>query len=97
MSRRINGIAVENGGDTTRLPKALESVFSTFTFKKYDCRILFMHGTKGNESVSKKAAIKLKAVNPQTEIRCFNGYAHAQLASFEAKKWIDEVQRFLNQ
>lgn len=74
----------------------LDSVFSSFTIKKYDCRILFMHGTKGNESVSKKAAIKLKAVNPQTEIRCFNGYAHAQLASFEAEKWIDEVQRFLN-
>ena len=75
----------------------LDSVFSSFTIKKYDCRILFMHGTKGNESVSKKAAIKLKAVNPQTDIRCFNGYAHAQLASFEAEKWIDEVQRFLHQ
>ena len=73
----------------------LDSVFSSFAFRKYDCRILFMHGTKGNESVSKKAAIKLKAVNPQTEIRCFDGYSHAQVASFETEKWIEEVKSFL--
>lgn len=72
----------------------LDSVFSSFAFKKLDSRILFLHGTKGNEAVSKKAAIKMKAVNPQTEIRCFKGYAHAQLASFEQEKWINEVRNF---
>lgn len=74
----------------------LESVFSSFEIPKYDCRILFMHGTKGNESVSQKAAVKMKTVNPQTEIRCFKGYAHAQLASFEPDKWIEEVKHFLH-
>ncbi|MBQ3969818.1 MAG: alpha/beta hydrolase [Clostridia bacterium] len=76
----------------------IDSVFSEFEFKKYDesCKILFMHGTKGNESVSKKAAIKLKSVNPQTEIRCYKGYAHARLACFEEEKWIDEVCGFIN-
>ena len=72
----------------------LNSVFSAFTYKKYsdDCRILFMHGTKGNESVSKKAALKMKSVNPQTEIMCFDGYAHAYLASFEPEKWVETVK-----
>ena len=54
-----------------------------------------MHGTKGNESVSKKAAIKMKEVNPQTQIRCYRGYAHARLLSFEQTKWIEEVKGFL--
>ncbi|MCR4644322.1 MAG: alpha/beta hydrolase [Oscillospiraceae bacterium] len=75
----------------------LDSIFSGYDFRQLPCRILFLHGTKGNESVSKKAAVKMKAVNPQTEIRCFKGYAHAQLASFEAEKWVDEVKGFLEQ
>ncbi len=75
----------------------INSVFSAFEFKKYDdsCKILFMHGTKGNETVSKKAAIKMKEVNSQTNIRCFDGYAHAELLSFEADRWIKEVKSFL--
>lgn len=74
----------------------LESICSEFTFTKYDdnCKILFMHGTKGNESISKKSAIKVKRFNPQTEIRCYNGYAHAQLACFEEEKWVSEVCDF---
>ena len=71
----------------------LESVFSEFKFIKYnsDMKILFMHGTKGNESVSRKCAAKMKQINPQTVIKCFNGYAHARLACFEQPKWIEEV------
>ena len=55
------------------IKNAFNSVFSKFEFKKYDatCNILFMHGTKGNEFVSKKSAIKMKEANPQTEIRYF--------------------------
>ena len=78
--------------------RILDSVFSDFTFETYDSgmKILFMHGTKGNEIVSKKAAIRMKEVNPQTEIRCFEGYAHAQLACFEPQNWIKEVLHFLS-
>ena len=85
--------------DEQSIKNILSSVFSVFEFKRYDdsCKILFMHGTKGNESVSKKAAIKMKEVNPQTQIRCYNGYAHAQLLSFEQLKWIDEVKGFLKE
>ena len=84
--------------EDTSIRNILSSVFSAFDYKTYDpnCRILFMHGTKGNESVSRKAALKMKEVNPQTEIRVYDGYAHAQLMSFEQSKWIREVQGFLN-
>ena len=51
--------------------------------------------TKGNESISRKAAIKLKKINPQTEIRCYKNYAHAQLACFEPQKWTNEVEDFM--
>jgi hypothetical protein len=37
----------------------------------------------------------MKEVNPQAEIRCFDGYAHAQLACFEPQNWIKEVSQFL--
>ena len=82
--------------DEQSIRNVLKSVFSAFEFKKYDdsCKILFMHGTKGNEAVSKKAALKMKEVNPQTQIKCFDGYAHAQLLSFETKQWIKEVKDF---
>ena len=85
--------------DEVSIANVIDSVFSPFTYQTYDkhLRILFMHGTKGNESVARKAALRVKAANPQTEIRCFEGYAHAQLADFEIEKWIREVTAFLNQ
>ena len=41
------------------------------------------------------AAIRMKEVSPQTEIRCYKGYAHAYLACFEQQKWIGEVSKWL--
>ena len=75
----------------------MDSVFSTFEFKKYEDvnRILFMHGTKGNESVSKKAAKKMQEINPQTEIKVFKGYKHAELLCFKEDEWISVVQDWL--
>lgn len=76
----------------------INSVFSDFVITKYgsDMKILFMHGTKGNESVSRKCAIKMKEVNPQTEIRCFEGLAHAELACFRSEQWVKEVEGFIS-
>ena len=73
------------------------SVFADFEFIAYprDMRILFMHGTKGNESVSRKSAVRMKKANPQTEIRGFEGLAHAELACFKPERWIREVEDFL--
>ena len=77
----------------------IDSVFSKYEFTKYDpgMKILFMHGTKGNETFSRKAAVRMKEVNPQTVIRCFEGYAHAQLACFEIGKWTETVAEFIRE
>ncbi len=75
----------------------INSVFSDFAIPKYrnEIRILFMHGTKGNEAVSHKCAVNMKKMNPQTEIRCFKGLAHAELASFKQEQWIKVVKDFI--
>ena len=84
--------------DEQSVKNILHSVCSPFEYKRYDdsCKILFMHGTRGNESISRKAAIRMKEVNPQTQIKCLDGYAHAQLLSFEPSKWIEEVKGFMS-
>lgn len=56
--------------------------------------ILFMHGTKGNEAISKQAAKKMQAYYPHTQIKCFQGYQHAQLLVYEPNTWIETVQDF---
>ena len=74
-----------------------DSVFSDFYYQAYSQKlnILFMHGTKGNESISKKCAQKMKEINPQTEVRCFDGYGQSQMLIFESAKWIQEVESFI--
>lgn len=59
-------------------------------------KILFLHGTKGNEVISKKAAYIMKDVYSQTEIKCFEGYAHAELAIYHKDEWIQAVEEFMN-
>ena len=92
-----NYLKIADNMEEASICSIINSVFDHFEYKKLrsDCRILFMHGTKGNESVSKKAAIRMKEVNPQTEIKCFKGYAHAYLACFEPQNWIGEVSKWL--
>ena len=57
-----------------------------------DTRILFIHGTKGNEAVSKKAAQRMKQFFPQTEIVCLEGCAHCEYAIYQPEKWLDIVE-----
>ena len=60
-------------------------------------RILYMHGTKGNEVYSQKTAQKLKKYYPETQIKCFDGYKHAELAVYEPDKWLGTVLAFLSE
>ncbi len=60
-------------------------------------RLLFLHGTKGNEYAARKSARRLKSVYPSTEVQCFPGYAHAQLAVFEPERWSSVVEAFLQE
>lgn len=62
---------------------------------KNESRILFIHGTKGNEVLSKKAAKLMKKYYPVTEVVCFKGDAHCYKAIYEPEKWIEVVEKFL--
>lgn len=58
-------------------------------------RILFIHGTTGNEVLSKKAAKLMKKYYPMTEVVCFKGDAHCYKAIYQPEKWISVVKDFL--
>lgn len=58
-------------------------------------KILFIHGTKGNEILSKKAAKLMKRYYPETEIICFKGDTHCYKAIYQPEKWISTVKDFL--
>ena len=87
-------IKIAENMTTASVDNIIDSVFSQFTFTKYqsDMRILYMHGTKGKEASVHKLALKMKELNPQTEIRCFEGLAHAELACFMPEQWVSEVE-----
>lgn len=60
-------------------------------------RILFIHGTKGNEILSKKSAALMKKFYPATKVICFQGDLHCYKAIYEPEKWIQVVESFLNE
>lgn len=83
--------------DTT-ISNMLDSVFGLSITKQennHNTSILFLHGTKGNEMLSKKAAKRMKELYPQTEIKCYDGYAHAELAIYHSMDWIKAVDQFI--
>ncbi len=59
-------------------------------------RILFLHGTRGNEILSKKVAKLMKKAYPETEVVCFKGDAHCYKAIYEPEKWIELIENFCN-
>lgn len=58
--------------------------------------ILFIHGSKGNEMLSKKSAKEMKKHYQNTTIEYCKGCTHCFYALFEPDKWIKIVQDFLN-
>ena len=58
-------------------------------------RILFIHGTKGNELLSKKSAKMMKRYYPGTKIVCFKGDAHCYKVIYQPERWIKVVNDFL--
>ncbi len=58
-------------------------------------RILFIHGTKGNEVLSKRAAGLMKKYYPETKVICFKGDTHCYKAIYEPEKWVEVVRGFL--
>ena len=49
-----------------------------------------------NEVVSAKAAKLMKEIYPQTVVKCFKGYAHAELAIYHSDEWIKTVDEFIS-
>ena len=60
-----------------------------------NAKILFMHGTKGNEIYSKKTASIMKQYYSDMTIICFKGYKHAELAIYKPDEWLKVVESFL--
>lgn len=58
-------------------------------------KILFLHGTKGNEVLSKKVGKLFKKHYPETQVICFKGDAHCYKAIYEPQEWIDVLMDFL--
>ncbi len=77
----------------------LGSVFGTEFSPRKDSgtRILYMHGTAGNEVYSVKAAKALKRSCPDAVIKQFDGMKHAELAVYHPDKWVKTVRAFLEQ
>ena len=63
---------------------------------KSSARILFLHGTKGNEHLSKKSAVLMKKHYPHMQIKCYKGDPHVYKAIYEPQIWINDVRTFLN-
>lgn len=63
---------------------------------KDNTKILFLHGTKGNEVYSKKAARIMKKHYPDMTIKCFTGYKHAELAIYKPDEWLEAVRDFIS-
>lgn len=57
--------------------------------------IMYIHGTKLNETTSKKSASQLKEMYPKTKVVCMEGCGHCQTACFEPQKWGDMVENFI--
>ena len=60
-------------------------------------RILFIHGTKANEVLSKKSARLMKKYYPETRIVCFKGSAHCYTMIYQPEQWIECVEKFLQE
>lgn len=59
-------------------------------------RILFIHGTKANEVLSRRSAKLMKKHYPITQVVCFHRDAHCHKVFFQPEKWIAVVEDFLS-
>jgi len=81
--------------------ESIENImYSSFVREKFDVvenksNILFIHGTKGNEILSKKSAKLIKRYYPGAETVCFNGDSHCYKAIYQPEKWDKVVKDFL--
>lgn len=77
---------------------SVRSVFagSTFACADSQSRVLFIHGTRGNEILSKRSAARLKKACQETSVICFSGDTHCYKALFQPEEWASAVKSFLD-
>lgn len=63
---------------------------------EHKTKILYMHGTKSNESLSKKSAKLVKKYYPEARIAPFSGCGHAEVAVYRPEEWINAFVGFVN-
>lgn len=60
-----------------------------------DTDVLYMHGTKGNEIISKKVGKLIAKHYPAARVVCFDGYKHCEAAIYKPQEWLKYVDEFL--
>lgn len=56
--------------------------------------VMFLHGTKGNESLAKKSAALVKKHYLKCMVVCFDGFKHCEAAIYKQEKWLRYVEEF---
>lgn len=62
-----------------------------------ETKILYMHGTRGTELFQMRCAALLKKNYPETRVICFRKTSHCEAAIFKPQKWLEVVERFLEE
>lgn len=60
-------------------------------------KILFLHGTKGNEILAQKSVKLIKKQYPDAREICYKGYKHCELAIYCTEDWISAVNEFISE
>ncbi|MBQ8001621.1 MAG: alpha/beta hydrolase [Ruminococcus sp.] len=61
-----------------------------------ETNLLYLHGTKMNEYLSKKSANVIAKVYPEATVVCFKGDTHCQCAIYEPDDWAQVVLDFIS-
>ena len=60
-------------------------------------RVLYIHGTRGNEVVSRRVGKLIKKHYPDSRVHCFKGYKHCEAAVYKPQEWLGVVEEFLGE
>lgn len=60
-----------------------------------ETNIVYIHGTRANEFLSKKSSRRLRRLYPKSLIICFKGDAHCQKAIYAPEAWLQAVENVL--
>jgi len=62
-----------------------------------ETRIMYIHGTKGTELFQMRCGAHLKKNYPEAKVICFRKSGHCEAAIFRPLKWLEVVEKFLQE